>query len=152
MKESNDYKIEHIEKPSGITNSPYYMIPHLPDSELFFDSRHWTYGTDILPFSLTTRISANNQQFLKVMEDQSTIELPAELKGKKFRIRKLTPRECFRLMGVDDSDIDKIQTSGVSNSGQYKLAGNSIVVDVLYHLFRKMFIETESEEQQLTLF
>jgi hypothetical protein len=57
MKESkNDYKIEHIEKPSGITNSPYNMIPHLPDIELFFDSRHWTYGTDILPFSLTTRI------------------------------------------------------------------------------------------------
>ena len=75
-----------------------------------------------------------------------------ELKGKKFRIRKLTPRECFRLMGVDDKDIDKIQASGVSNSSQYKLAGNSIVVDVLYHIFRKMFIETDNESQQLTLF
>ena len=71
--------------------------------------------------------------------------LPAELQGKKFRIRKLTPRECFRLMGVDDADIDKIQEAGISNSGQYKLAGNSIVVDVLFHLFRKMFIEPEQE-------
>ena len=83
-------------------------------------------------------------------------ELPSELKGKKFRIRKLTPRECFRLMGVDDKDIDKIQAAGISNSSQYKLAGNSIVVDVLYHLFRKMFIETDmertNEPQQLTLF
>lgn len=82
--------------------------------------------------------------------------LPSELKGKKFRIRKLTPRECFRLMGVADSDIDKIQAAGISNSRQYKLAGNSIVVDVLYHLFRKMFIETDmertNEPQQLTLF
>ena len=86
------------------------------------------------------------------MADQNAIELPSELKGKKFRIRKLTPRECFRLMGVDDKDIDKIQAAGVSNSGQYKLAGNSIVVDVLFHIFRKMFIETDQETQQLTLF
>jgi len=86
------------------------------------------------------------------MADQNAIELPSELKGKKFRIRKLTPRECFRLMGVDDKDIDKIQVAGVSNSGQYKLAGNSIVVDVLFHIFRKMFIETGNESQQLTLF
>ena len=80
------------------------------------------------------------------------IELPQELQGKKFRIRKLTPRECFRLMGVDDADIDKIQASGLSNSAQYKLAGNSIVVDVLYHIFRKMFIDTGNESQQLSLF
>ena len=86
------------------------------------------------------------------MADQNAIELPSELKGKKFRIRKLTPRECFRLMGVDDKDIDKIQAAGVSNSGQYKLAGNSIVVDVLFHIFRKMFIETDNESRQLTLF
>ena len=86
------------------------------------------------------------------MADQNVIELPSELKGKKFRIRKLTPRECFRLMGVDDKDIDKIQAAGVSNSSQYKLAGNSIVVDVLFHIFRKMFIDTENESQQLTLF
>lgn len=74
--------------------------------------------------------------------------LPPELQGKKFRIRKLTPRECFRLMGVDDKDIDQIQAAGISNSGQYKLAGNSIVVDVLFHLFRKMFIETEPDLQE----
>lgn len=70
----------------------------------------------------------------------------------RYRIRKLTPRECFRLMGVDDVDIDKIQASGISNSQQYKCAGNSIVVDVLYHLFRKMFCETKPEIQQPTLF
>ena len=73
-------------------------------------------------------------------------------KDVRYRIRKLTPRECFRLMGVDDADIDKIQASGISNSQQYKLAGNSIVVDVSYHLFRKMFCETENEQQQMTLF
>lgn len=90
-------------------------------------------------------------------ERKHNLNLPPELQGKKFRIRKLTPRECFRLMGVDDADIDKIQASGISNSSQYKLAGNSIVVDVLFHLFRKMFIETDPDiekdnQQQLTLF
>lgn len=70
----------------------------------------------------------------------------------QYRIRKLTPRECFRLMDVSESDIDKIQTSGVSNSQQYKMAGNSIVVSCLYHLFRKMFVEPENEQEQLTIF
>jgi DNA (cytosine-5)-methyltransferase 1 len=69
-----------------------------------------------------------------------------------YRIRKLTPRECFRLMGVSESDIDKIQQSGVSQSQQYKMAGNSIVVDVLEHIFRKMFVDTGQESQQLSLF
>lgn len=66
--------------------------------------------------------------------------------------------------GVSDDDIDKIQSSGISNSSQYKLAGNSIVaggnqkdkdgnVDgVLYNIFIKMFIEKENESSQLTLF
>lgn len=68
----------------------------------------------------------------------------------RYRIRKLTPRECFRLMDVDDADIDKIQEAGISNSQQYKMAGNSIVVACLYHLFRKMFTEPQNEERQLT--
>lgn len=69
-----------------------------------------------------------------------------------YRIRKLTERECFRLMGVSEADIDKIQKSGVSKTQQYKMAGNSIVVDVLVHIFRKLFIEKENENEQLTLF
>lgn len=90
------------------------------------------------------------------MENNNQINLPEELRGKKFRIRKLTERECFRLMDVDDKDIDKIQATGLSKSAQYKLAGNSVVVNVLFHLFRKLFIETEpdksDEPQQLSLF
>ena len=55
------------------------------------------------------------------------------------RLRKLTPRECFRLMGMRDADIDKIQEAGISNTQQYKLAGNSIVVDVLEAIFKNLF-------------
>lgn len=106
--------------------------------------------------TLKARIDANCMYFVSTnetnMTDQNAIKLPEELRGKKFRIRRLTPRECFRLMGVDDNDIDKIQAAGISNSAQFKLAGNGIVVDVLYHVFRKMLIEPENETQQLTLF
>ena len=67
-------------------------------------------------------------------------------------VRKLSERECFRLMGVDDNDIDKLATSGISRTAQYKLAGNSIVVDVLYHIFRKLFVEPNNENVQGDLF
>lgn len=67
-------------------------------------------------------------------------------------IRKLMEKECGRLMGVDDSDIDKIAASGVSRSAQYKLYGNSIVVDVLYHLYRKLLVETGREGDQMSIF
>ena len=58
-----------------------------------------------------------------------------------FRIRKLTPRECFRLMGMRDDDIDKIQAAGISNTQQYKMAGNSIVINVLEAIFKNLFME-----------
>lgn len=56
-----------------------------------------------------------------------------------YRIRKLTPRECFRLMGFTDADFDKIK--GISNSQLYKMAGNSIVVNVLEAIFKQLFKE-----------
>ena len=55
------------------------------------------------------------------------------------RIRKLTPRECFRLMGMRDDDIDKIQAAGISNTQQYKMAGNSICIPVLEAIFKNLF-------------
>ena len=69
-----------------------------------------------------------------------------------LQIRKLTPREIFRLMGVEDRDIDTIQGAGISNSQQYKMAGNSIVVDTLYHIFDKLFVHKECDGGQLNLF
>lgn len=61
----------------------------------------------------------------------------------EYRIRKLTPRECFRLMGFTDSDFDKIH--GISNTQLYKMAGNSIVVNVLEAIFKQLFKETNKE-------
>ena len=58
-----------------------------------------------------------------------------------IRIRKLTPLECWRLMGFDDEDFYKAQQSGVSNSQLYKQAGNSIVVYVLEKIFKNLYRE-----------
>ena len=60
--------------------------------------------------------------------------------------RKLTPKECWRLMGFDDEDFDRAAV-GCSNSQLYKQAGNSIVVNVLMEIFRRLFtpFETRSE-------
>lgn len=46
------------------------ILPYLPEADCFFDSRHWVYGTtdEALPFAVTTRIAANNQQYLKIYE------------------------------------------------------------------------------------
>ena len=55
----------------------------------------------------------------------------------KYRIRKLTPRECWRLMGFSDKDFDAAQKVN-SNTQLYKQAGNSIVVNVLEGIFKEL--------------
>lgn len=57
-----------------------------------------------------------------------------------FRIRKLTPKECWRLMGQDDEDFAKAE-SACSNTQLYKQAGNSIVVNVLEAIFSNLLIK-----------
>lgn len=67
------------------------------------------------------------------------------------RIRRLTPKECFRLMGVADTDSDKI-TAVLSKSRCYQVAGNSIVVDVLAAIFDQLFNGNKNINQQTELF
>lgn len=61
-----------------------------------------------------------------------------EVDGAKLRIRKATPKECFRLMGFADNNFVAAE-SVVSNSQLYKQAGNSIVVDVLYYILVELY-------------
>ena len=59
------------------------------------------------------------------------------MEDNQLRIRKLTPKECFRLMGVRDEDYEKIKNNQ-SEASLYHLAGDSIVVDVLMAIFKEM--------------
>lgn len=69
---------------------------------------------------------------------QYLIEQPrSTLDSDLLRIRKLTPKECFRLMGFDDSDFEKAEAVN-SNTQLYKQAGNSIVVPVLEHIIKAL--------------
>ena len=58
--------------------------------------------------------------------------------SKDLRIRKLTPKECWRLMGFDDTSFERAEKVN-SNAQLYKQAGNSIVVDVLMAIFKELF-------------
>ena len=69
-----------------------------------------------------------------VQKDNLLLEKP------QYRIRKLTPRECGRLMGVSDEDIDKMAAVN-SNTQLYKQFGNSIVVDIMCAMFKNLNIE-----------
>ena len=64
-------------------------------------------------------------------------KLPHERGEKEMRIRKLTPKETFRLMGFDDEDFDKAETVN-SNTQLYKQAGNSIVVPVVEYILAEL--------------
>ena len=60
-----------------------------------------------------------------------------------LRIRKLTPKECYRLMGFSDEEFERAENVPTSNSQLYKQAGNSIVVDVIEEIFRMMLDEND---------
>jgi len=58
-----------------------------------------------------------------------------------YRIRKLTPKECLRLMGFDDEDYYILKENEISDTQLYKMAGNSIVVNVLEEIFNNLLIK-----------
>lgn len=79
--------------------------------------------------------------------------LPCHGSTTRTRIRRLTERELFRLMDVDEPDIDTLLNAGIPRTQLAKMAGNSIVVGVLYHIFRTLLVDTEAEPNtQMKLF
>ena len=113
----------------------------------------------IKQLSENTDFNENDTLFMDIYNQKSIVEEAGTLKAgmdhqqgniiyNPVRIRKLTPKECWRLMGFDDEDFDKarIELNNVyhkgrdmSNSQLYKQAGNSIVVNVLEQIFKNLF-------------
>jgi DNA (cytosine-5)-methyltransferase 1 len=60
------------------------------------------------------------------------------IKNEGYRIRKLTPLECWRLQGFTDEQFQKCVDAGVSDSQLYKQAGNAVTVNVIYELGEKV--------------
>lgn len=87
--------------------------------------------TDIAPTQTATCGCTTSSSTVLISED-----------GENYlRIRKLTPLECWRLMGFDDEDFYKAKAVGISDTQLYKMAGNSIVVNVLEFIFSELFVE-----------
>ena len=98
------------------------------------------YGTNLSP-TLTT----NKGEGIKILQNED------------YRIRKLTPLECWRLMGFSDNDYYAAKSAGMSNAQLYKQGGNSIVVTVLESIFRQLFLKKHNKKQgiiaeQISLF
>lgn len=92
-------------------------------------------GDTINAFNETIDKSGVSPTITTRPEGFKTAILPID---KTYRIRKLTPLECLRLMGFNDEDYEKVRAIGMSDSQIYKQAGNSIVVNVLEKIFEKM--------------
>ena len=68
------------------------------------------------------------------------VSMSIEIDGQGIRIRYLTERECWRLMGQPDWAFDRASGAGVSRTQLYRQAGNAIVVTVLMAIFYGMYI------------
>ena len=91
---------------------------------------------NIIKGDTTNTLTANAMQSV----NHNNCALIEEDNGCNLRIRKLTPKECWRLMGFDDVDFEKAEKIN-SNTQLYKQAGNSIVVNVLEAIFKELFRE-----------
>lgn len=128
------------------------------------DAKIWRPRADGISNTLTTTEQDNViiQPIMETEKKKGVVYLDKPIFDKEvgkniigYRIRKLTPTEAYRLMGVDDADISKLLAKGedgkqlISNSKNYQLAGNSIVVDVLFHIFRKLFVENGPDAREV---
>ena len=103
-------------------------------------NRFRTYDGEGISPTLTTMGGGGLQPHVRVEDNEDRFNFEDEDGNKleDIRIRKLTPRECWRLMGISDEDFDKAQAVN-SNSRLYTQAGNAIVVNVLEAIFTNMF-------------
>lgn len=163
------YVAEQLKEIAQAARSGDVAVSVLPNGDLR------PYRADRTDKSTVTEFDTKNENNLA---NTVTSAHAGNVYGEKtmYRIRKLTPKECLRLMDVEDADIEKIEAypwksyaereealSGlsdkerkremrkcISKSAKYKLAGNSIVTSCLYHIFRTLFIDNQPEKHRQT--
>ena len=123
-----------------MTRLQTFLRDNPPSGQDGIDLYNRTYFSDVHP-AITTRYSAANDKFIMERKENE----------QNYRVRKLTPKECFRLMGVADTDSDKI-IAVLSKSRCYQVAGNSIVVNVLAAIFDQLFNGNKNKNQQIEIF
>lgn len=119
--------------------------------EKMFEQSKRIYSTDGLSPTIHTMQGGNQELKIAVLKEnvranlcrQGTFGATGVTNG--YRIRKLTPKECWRLMGFDDEDFEKAEMV-CGNTQLYKQAGNSIVVDVLEGILNALPLKQSRSE------
>ena len=116
--------LRNIEKNSMVGNDIHIVKigPHQQDTVMY---------TDGVSRTVCVGCHGNTNSYLKIFTNDG-------------RIRKMTPREVGRLMDVDDGDLDRMLSCGLSDSAVTSLFGNSIVVNVMTEMFRELFYEDKT--------
>lgn len=107
----------------------------LPDTKNF-NMRAFVHSTDSVCRTLTGQGHSGTKP--KIIGDDNL--------NNNYRIRKLTPTECWRLMNFTDEDVQKCRDLGLSNSALYRQAGNSIVCSCIKLLFQHLYKAQFSNE------
>lgn len=154
--------VEHAKKQKETGNGFHAVIKDVDDISSTIKARYYKDGSDCL-IKVAGRI--NSSQDGKVVYTdgialtltsghynvpkiaEPTIRKSYESVKLQHSIRKLTPRECGRLMGVSDEDIDKMAAVN-SNTQLYKQFGNSIVVDVMCAMFQNLNINQDIQKKK----
>jgi len=119
---------EQLKSELGITTTEFdEAITVFEERPGVYEKLERCYLTEGIAPTLTSTLAGEEKI---IVFGESTME--------NLRIRKLTPKECFRLMGFDDSDFEKAEAVN-SNTQLYKQAGNSIVVPVVQYILQELF-------------
>ena len=157
---NEDGKIEQrLElRDDGVTNTlttvekDNVVVEHRLNKDFFVDIKgrcqHFEEKANYIQWDVSGKGYAS-QQDRAFYEDGNIGTIPAANTSNKvnvveninndFRIRKLLPIECWRLMGFPDENFHRAKEMGLSDSALYKQAGNSIVVNCLYYIFKNLF-------------
>ena len=103
--------------------------------ETVFEECRRYYSPDGISPTLPTKGGGYHE--VKIGEQEISESLDGEEIQKVVRVRRLTPREYYRLMGFSDEDYEKVAAE-LSETQLYKTAGNSIVVNVLEGIMRQL--------------
>ena len=82
--------------------------------------------------------------FLVNVDDRNGVMLK---NGDVVAIRKLTPRECWRLQGFSDEQFEKAKKAGISDTQLYKQAGNAVTVDVIEQIGKRLVLEDDEAKR-----
>ena len=108
-------------------------------ADLSYPSSTKRRGRTLAKGKLCPSLTTNMQRVYYIDYNPTTVEEATTFMEKYIRIRRLTPLECWKLMGISKSDYLKAESTGISETKLYERAGRSIVIPMLEDIFRNMF-------------